>query len=61
MTHSLKECTDRPRKVGAKYSGRDFKGDEYVENLSLNYEEKRDRWNGYNSNNYKFVIDEYNM
>jgi len=24
LTHTVKTCVDRPRKVGAKYSGRDF-------------------------------------
>ena len=38
----------RPRKVGAKYTGLDIAPDEYVQpNLQLDFDGKRDRWNGY--------------
>jgi len=48
MTHKLKECTERPRKIGAKYSGRDLAQDEVIEKIELDYAGKRDVWNGYN-------------
>lgn len=59
MTHEAKYCVDRPRKIGAKYTQRDFGKDEYIEEISLTYESKRDRWNGYDGNNYKHVIEEW--
>jgi pre-mRNA-processing factor SLU7 len=59
-------CTERPRKVGAKYTQRDFANDEYVIEAAANkakiaYEAKRDRWNGYDSNAFKQVVDEWNL
>jgi pre-mRNA-processing factor SLU7 len=39
---------ERPRKKGARFTGVDIMADEVVEEVSLNFEEKRDRWNGYN-------------
>jgi len=33
MTHTKKECMDRPRKTGAQYSGQNFKSDEVVKDL----------------------------
>ena len=50
MTHNAKFCTERPRKLGAKYSNRDFANDEIIEQIELNYEGKKDRWNGYDPN-----------
>lgn len=47
MTHTAKECIERPRKVGAKYSGTNFKGDEKSKEVGRGYDEKRDRWSGY--------------
>jgi pre-mRNA-processing factor SLU7 len=47
MTHTIKECCERPRKRGAKFSGKDFKPDEFIYEVPLDYEGKRDRWNGY--------------
>ena len=44
---NILDCCERPRKVGAKFSGKDIRPDEYVQNLDLDYESKRDRWNGY--------------
>jgi len=60
MTHKKKDCLERPRRVGAKFSGEDFVADEQVlPNISLDYDGKRDRWNGYEPEMYKFVIDEH--
>ena len=47
MTHTAKECCERPRKVGAKYTGKDFKPDEYIYEIPLDFEGKRDRWKNY--------------
>ena len=59
MTHNAKTCIERPRKVGAKYTGKNFGRDEVITQVDLGYEGKRDRWNGYNPNNYKAVIQDF--
>lgn len=59
MTHTAKECCERPRAVKAKYSGKDLRQDEFIYEVPLDYEGKRDRWNGYDSSNFKKFIYEY--
>ncbi|KAJ9613894.1 mRNA splicing protein [Cladophialophora chaetospira] len=59
MTHKTKECLSRPRKAGAKWTGRDIQADEIVEDVSLGWDAKRDRWNGYDSREYSAVVKEY--
>lgn len=59
MTHKTKECLGRPRAKGAKWTGKDIQADEAIQDVSLGWDAKRDRWNGYDSKEYKAVIDEY--
>ncbi len=59
MTHKTKECLSRPRKSGAKWTGQDIQADERVEDVSLGWDAKRDRWNGYDSREYSSVVREY--
>lgn len=59
MTHKTRECVDRPRKLGAKWTGRDIQADEVVQNLELGWDEKRDRWNGYDPIEHDRVTEEY--
>ncbi|XP_020627082.1 pre-mRNA-splicing factor SLU7-like [Orbicella faveolata] len=60
MTHKKKHCLERPRRVGAKFTGDDIKPDEQLQpQLSFDYDGKRDRWNGYNVEDYKKVVEEY--
>ena len=60
MTHKKKDCLDRPRKIGAKFTGANFSADEFSQpTLSHDWEMKRDRWNGYDAREYKEVIDEH--
>jgi len=60
MTHKKKDCLERPRKIGAKYTGANFAPDEFSQpTLSHDFEMKRDRWNGYDPREYKEVIDEH--
>lgn len=47
MTHSAKQCIERPRKIGAKYTGKDIGRDEVLVQVELGWEAKRDQWNGY--------------
>ncbi len=59
MTHKTKECLNRPRAKGAKWTGRDIQADELVQDVKLGWEAKRDRWNGYDATEYRAVIEEY--
>ena len=46
MTHKARDCTERPRKLGAKFTGKDIAADEVIEDVNLSFDAKRDRWNG---------------
>ncbi|XP_076308313.1 pre-mRNA-splicing factor SLU7-like [Tachypleus tridentatus] len=60
MTHKKKDCVERPRKVGAKFTSEDIAPDEvHLPNLSLDYDGKRDRWNGFDPSCYQAIVDEY--
>lgn len=60
MTHKAKECMDRPRKIGAQYSGAKIAPDEYEQpNLSLDFDGKRDRWAGYDPSEHRAIVEEY--
>ena len=60
MGHKRKDCLERPRKIGAKWSGRDIRADRVAQDFSLGWDAKRDRWNGYDPGEYKDVVEEYN-
>ncbi|KNC82086.1 hypothetical protein SARC_05615 [Sphaeroforma arctica JP610] len=60
MTHKKSDCMERPRGKGAKWTGEDIQKDEVVVNLDgLEFEVKRDRWNGYDNSDYQEVVDEF--
>lgn len=59
MTHKTKECLSRPRKTGAKWSGRDIQADEVVDSVQLGWDAKRDRWNGYDAREYDQVVRDF--
>uniref|UniRef100_A0A8C1YNW2 Pre-mRNA-splicing factor SLU7 n=1 Tax=Cyprinus carpio TaxID=7962 RepID=A0A8C1YNW2_CYPCA len=60
MTHKKKDCLERPRKVGAKYSGTGMAPDEHQQiQLSMDYDGKRDRWNGYDPDEHMRIVEEY--
>jgi len=60
MGHKKKDCLERPRKKGAKFTNTNIAPDEMQQpDLKLDFEGKRDRWNGYDPNNHQEVIDEY--
>ncbi|CAH2079196.1 unnamed protein product [Thlaspi arvense] len=46
MSHGVKSCTERPRKVGARFTSKKIAADEKIESFELDYDGKRDRWNG---------------
>uniref|UniRef100_A0A674K7T0 Pre-mRNA-splicing factor SLU7 n=1 Tax=Terrapene triunguis TaxID=2587831 RepID=A0A674K7T0_9SAUR len=60
MTHTKKDCLERPRKVGAKFTGLNIASDEHVQpTLMFDYDGKRDRWNGYNPEEHMKIVEEY--
>ncbi|KAL4631301.1 pre-mRNA-splicing factor SLU7-like [Arapaima gigas] len=60
LTHKKKDCLERPRKVGAKFTGTDIASDEHQQiQLSLDYDGKRDRWNGYDPEEHMRIVEEY--
>lgn len=59
MKHKTKECLSRPRAKGAKWTGKDIQADEVVQDVRLGWDAKRDRWNGYDAQDYQHVIEEY--
>lgn len=59
MTHDSKSCMERPRRVGAKWTNKHIAPDEKIETFELDYDGKRDRWNGYDASTYARVIERY--
>ncbi|PGH09487.1 pre-mRNA-splicing factor slu7 [Blastomyces parvus] len=59
MSHKVKECLSRPRKLGAKWTGKDIQPDEEIQSVDLDWDAKRDRWNGYDASEYRNVVEEY--
>jgi pre-mRNA-processing factor SLU7 len=62
MTHSRKDCLERPRKVGAAWSGQDIAPDEIVLDEDVkgnNWDAKRDKWAGYDPVNHQKVVVEH--
>lgn len=51
---------ERPRKIGAKYSGAKIGHDEYEQpDLALDFDGKRDRWAGYDPAEHRAIVEEY--
>ncbi|KAG9510521.1 Pre-mRNA-splicing factor SLU7, partial [Fragariocoptes setiger] len=60
ITHKKKDCLERPRKIGAKYTNDNIAPDEVlIPDLDHDFDSKRDRWAGFKPEMYKPVIDEY--
>lgn len=60
MTHKKKDCMERPRKLGARFTGEHIAPDEkLLEEFNYDFDGKRDRWNGYDSREHKRVIEEF--
>ncbi|EPY51654.1 splicing factor Slu7 [Schizosaccharomyces cryophilus OY26] len=59
MSHKLKDCMERPRKRGARWTGKDIQADEVIQEVDVSWDAKRDRWNGFDASDYKKVIERY--
>lgn len=58
-SHRTKECLERPRKRGARWTGEDVHPDEILQEAQLDFDGKRDRWAGYDAKEYEEVIREW--
>lgn len=48
MSHKTRDCMERPRSKGARWTGTNIAADEKVQDVQLaSFDAKRDRWNGY--------------
>ncbi|KAF4119848.1 pre-mRNA-processing factor SLU7 [Geosmithia morbida] len=61
MTHKVKDCLSRPRAKGAKWTGKDIQADEVIQDVKLGWDAKRDRWNGYDTKEYRHVVEDFNQ
>ncbi|KAJ2030590.1 mRNA splicing protein, partial [Coemansia sp. S2] len=61
LSHKTKDCMERPRKKGAKWTGKDMKADEVVQDISLSYDAKRDRWNGYDPAEHQKLMADWEL
>jgi pre-mRNA-processing factor SLU7 len=61
MGHTQKTCLERPRKKGAKFTGKDIQADRAVREVQLGYEAKRDIWAAYDPKQYREVVEEYEL
>ena len=59
MGHSKKDCVERPRKRGANKTNKVTQSDDIVADVPLDYDAKRDRWNGYDPSSHKRIVEEY--
>ena len=60
MTHKKKDCVERPRKAGAVKTGKNIAADELLQDrIALGFDGKRDRYNGYDAEDYGRVVDRY--
>ena len=59
MTHKTKDCMERPRAKGARWTNKNIAADEKIQDVKLSYDGKRDRWNGYDSRDYAKVQQRY--
>ena len=60
MGHKKKECLERPRNIGAKYTNAKIAPDEFEQPvLNQSYDGKRDRWAGHDPSQHKTIIEQY--
>lgn len=60
MTHKKVDCMERPRKIGAKFTGSIVAHDEFVQpQIISDYDGKRDRWGGYDPAAHREIVEEF--
>ncbi|KAI9506229.1 mRNA splicing protein [Coemansia spiralis] len=61
MSHKTISCMERPRKKGARWTGKDMMADEVVQDIKLSYDAKHDRWNGYDPSEHRKLMEEWEL
>jgi pre-mRNA-processing factor SLU7 len=57
---TLQDCVERPRAKGARWTGEDIQRDEVLVDIDgMDFDSKRDRWNGYDADEYQRVVEEF--
>lgn len=60
ITHKKLDCLERPRKIGAKYTGAQIAFDDFLQpKITSDFDGKRDRWAGYDPNAHREIVEEY--
>lgn len=60
MTHKKIDCMERPRKIGAKFTGAVVAHDEFIQpKIISDYDGKRDRWGGYDPAAHREIVEEF--
>jgi hypothetical protein len=53
MSHATRDCLERPRAKGARYTGKNIAADDKIQTIEFEgFDSKRDRWNGFDSREY---------
>lgn len=61
-SHQTKDCLERPRTKGAKWTNKNIAADDKVEDIQLaTWDAKRDRWNGFDAKDYNKVVERYDQ
>lgn len=60
LTHKRQDCVERPRKLGAKFTGTNIAPDEAaLPEIPLDFDGKHDRWRGYDATQHQQIVEEY--
>lgn len=60
VTHKKVDCMERPRKIGAKFTGSVVAHDEFIQpKIITDYDGKRDRWGGYDPAAHREIVEEF--
>jgi len=56
MTHKKKDCVERPRRRGARFTNKCVADEVVKHHETGSFDAKRDRWKGYDTSKYKDII-----
>ena len=59
MTHKAQDCVERPRKKGAKFTGKGIQADDATLEMAFDYAGKRDHWAQYDASQHASLLQTY--